>query len=285
MFTNANSYMNKRDEVEFYALQNDIDIMAIVESWASSEIMDAELAIEGFILFRRDRSRIPWQRGGGLLLYVRIGLQMEELQDVNRADCEALWCRMMIEKGREVIVGLCYRSGSNSKEEDEAMFDAIGRMAGKQLILLGDFNYPEIDWDEGCTTGEGERFLEVIQDNFMYQHVREATRGENILDLVLTSDQEMVADVRIEGPVGRSDHNVVCFDLNVSEQRKCFVREEFDYAKADWKAINGRLIEMDWNEEFKECSVQEMWNKIVSILNGLKVEYIPMRKGSRKRMK
>ena len=44
------------------------DIIGVTESWAHSDILDSELALEGYDLFRKDR---PVDRsGGGVLLYI-----------------------------------------------------------------------------------------------------------------------------------------------------------------------------------------------------------------------
>ena len=41
------------------------------------------------------------------------------------------------------------------------------------------------------------------------QHVLEATRGENVLDIVLSSQKEFVDNVKICEPLGCSDHNQI----------------------------------------------------------------------------
>ena len=50
---------------------------------------------------------------------------------------------------------------------------------------------------------------------FLTQHVKEPTRGGNILDLVLSKPGELVEDVEITEPLGTSDHNVAKFKIPV----------------------------------------------------------------------
>ena len=57
----------------------------------------------------------------------------------------------------------------------------------------------------------GERILNLVQDSFLSQHVLEATRGENVLDIVLSSQKEFVDNVKICEPLGCSDHNQIHF--------------------------------------------------------------------------
>ena len=42
---------------------------------------------------------------------------------------------------------------------------------------------------------------------FLTQHVLEPTREKNVLDIVLSSQKELVDNVKIFEPLGNSDHN------------------------------------------------------------------------------
>ena len=49
---------------------------------------------------------------------------------------------------------------------------------------MGDFNHGHIQWTSLQSTGrEDQEFLNLVQDSFLSQHVLEATRGENVLDI------------------------------------------------------------------------------------------------------
>ena len=54
-----------------------------------------------------------------------------------------------------------------------------------------------------------------FQDSFRIQHVLEPTRGENVLDIVLSSQKELMDNVKIHEPLGNSDHRQIHFDINV----------------------------------------------------------------------
>ena len=43
-------------------------IVGIPESWANKDITNAELGLEGYVMFRKDRIG---RRGGGVLLYIK----------------------------------------------------------------------------------------------------------------------------------------------------------------------------------------------------------------------
>ena len=48
----------------------------------------------------------------------------------------------------------------------------------------------------------------------------EPTRGENVLDIVLSSQKELVDNVKIHEPLGNSDHNQIHFDIKVKLKKR-----------------------------------------------------------------
>ena len=67
------------------------------------------------------------------------------------------------------------------------------------VIMAGDFNLPNINWNSDLQFiggNEGE-FVEILNDYFHTQISTVATRGNNLLDLVITRtpDQVSIHDV------------------------------------------------------------------------------------------
>ena len=64
----------------------DIDpqVIGITESWANKDIVDAELALTGYVMFRKDRQE---RRGWSRFTCIKESIQ---------ADCEeAIWCNIV----------------------------------------------------------------------------------------------------------------------------------------------------------------------------------------------
>ena len=73
----------------------DIDphIIGITESWATTDITDAEIGMTGYVMFRRDRIG---RRGGGIILYVKESIQAYEIKLERAADYDgAVWCKIV----------------------------------------------------------------------------------------------------------------------------------------------------------------------------------------------
>ena len=81
-----------------------------------------------------------------------------------------------------------------------------------------DFNHGTIKWDTLQSTGVEDQMLlclVVVQDNFLTQHVLEPTRAARILDIVLSSQKELVDNVVNQEPLGSSDHSQLHFIIKI----------------------------------------------------------------------
>ena len=79
LYTNAQSIVNKIDELRSVAFDIKPDIILINESWTHKDITTAYLHIQGYELSaRKDRTDTFAGRGGGLLVYSRNGIIVSE---------------------------------------------------------------------------------------------------------------------------------------------------------------------------------------------------------------
>ena len=93
-------------------------------------------------------------------------------------------------------------------------------------------------------TPEGTALEETCQERGLRQLVREPTRGEYLLDLVL-SDQE---DVLCRVLHGVSDHKLVEATLRLQVPKTETVpREVWNFAKADWTRAKELLKDANWH--------------------------------------
>ena len=184
---NARSIINKKTELNIMVDDIEPHIIGITESWANNDITNAELGLEGYVMFRKDRIG---RRGGGVLLYIKNTIPAYEVQLHEEADCnEAIWCNLVT--GRTtVIIGVVYRCPNITKQNNEQIHNAINEVSKGDCIIMGDFNHGNIKWETLQSTGvEDSTFLCLVQDNFLTQHVLEPTRAARVLDIVLSSQK------------------------------------------------------------------------------------------------
>lgn len=82
--------------------------------------------------------------------------------------------------------------------------------------MMRDFNHPDACW-KSSKSGykQYRRLLECIQNNFLVQALDKASRGLALLDLVLTSVEDLIKVVKTGGSLGCIDHTLVDFMKNM----------------------------------------------------------------------
>ena len=264
----------------------DIDphIIGITESWTNIDITDVELGLTGYVMFRKDRIG---RRGGGVILYVKESIQAYEIKLEREADCdEAVWCKI-VSGNSKLTIGLVYRSPNINKEDNTKIKNAIKEVSKGECIIMGDFNHGHIQWNSLESTGiEDQQFLFLIQDSFLTQHVLEPTRGENVLDIVLSSQKELVDIVKIVEPLGNSDHNQIHFDINVKSESKNKKTYKRNFHKGNYKDMRKYLAKLDWNNMLMNKTAIECWNILKYEIESIIDKFVPFQKqGKRCRKK
>jgi len=91
-------------------------------------------------------------------------------------------------RDRLIWVTLLWVCNRPPQEADEAFYKQLKVASQSQvLVLVGDFNYPDISWeDHTARQAQSRRFLQSTDDTFLIQVVEEPTRKGALLDLVLT---------------------------------------------------------------------------------------------------
>ena len=98
--------MNKIDLLQATVYDLLPDVIGITESWTHEDVLDSELTISGFHLFRCDRKN--GFTGGGVLLYVKDILNPVEYHTKGYYG-EHVWCKI-----HDLLIGLCYRSDNRA---------------------------------------------------------------------------------------------------------------------------------------------------------------------------
>ena len=280
---NARSIINKKDELNIMVDDIKPHIIGITETWANNYITYAELGLEGYAMFRKDRMG---RRRGGVLLYIKDNIPAYEVQLQEEADCnEAIWCKL-VTGHTTVTIGVVYRCPNITKQNNEKIHNAISEVSKGDCIIMGDFNHGNIKWDSLQSTGvEDQRFLCLVQDNFLTQHVLEPTRAARVLIIVLSSQKEFVDNVVIQEPLGSSDHNQLHFNINIKSDKTKVKQCRRDFRKGNYKEIRKSLALIDWNYKMKNKTATECWNMLRGELDSAIDSCVPMKKQSKQSKK
>ncbi|XP_048581671.1 uncharacterized protein LOC125561388 [Nematostella vectensis] len=246
---NACSLKGKDKRLEFQSLIDNYkpDIVNVNETHINDTVFSAEILEKGYTTFCKDRNEF----GGGVLSAFSNHLVVthEEQMDGNY---EGIWSKINIAGSKSLFVGSVYRTPDSNVDPLVALDGALCKLVKNpipNILITGDLNLPSISWEDdnyavrpNPTYGleVNHKFLDIVNDHSLTQHVMEPTRGENTLDLVLTTCPEMVLDLVVEP--GMSDHDLVLFDLNLKPSfNKKKPRKVFVFRKGNMGAVKTDL--------------------------------------------
>ena len=251
------------------------DFILLTETWCNDQISDAFLTVPGYELLpdlRVDREDTAGGRGGGILVYAKHGMQILSLDKTVIFD---QYCKFSV---NDITVYLIYRPPNGG----QVSLDNLTRLltgVESRVILIGDFNLPEVDWEAGTGAARSRTVLEAVEESMLAQMVECPThiRG-NILDLLLTNIPERVIDVEEVGRLGHSDHFMLMAKVSVTSATVQPDKVQADWARADWFGMRERLAAHDWRPELEARTTEEAWAYLKSeVLEAVRI-HVPMKK-------
>ena len=126
---------------------------------------------------------------------------------------------------KKAMICVCYRAPLTSAQEDEGLIALIINASNEITLVMLDFNFPAIKWESNEASGNEEKYLECMQDSFSTQHVLLHTRGDNILDLVMSNEEGSVENLTVGEPFGISDQCVIKWDMVIKRLQTRIVTE------------------------------------------------------------
>jgi len=203
----------------------------------------------------------------------------------NEEQLESFWVRIKGQAHKDdITVGVYYRPPDQEEEVDEAFYRRLQAASQSQaLVLMGDFNHPDISWEAHTVRqAQSRRFLQSIDDNFLMQVVEEPTRKGALLDLVLTNKEGLVEDVQAGGRVSCSDHEIVEFRILCGGSRVISRIKTLDPKRADFALFKELLGGILWARALEGRGVHECWSLFKQHFFHAREQCIPLRKKSSK---
>ena len=243
------------------------------------EINELEYNIKGYDSFYN--SKTPYR---GAVIYVHNSLNAVECENINNSDFdESIWCTFKGANKEKVLIGCIYRRHNEKKENDDKLFNLLKSEKLKvfdKVCIMGDFNFPKVKWGHTEVNQIDNEIKEKIQDAFLIQKVKKPTRrrkqdNPSLLDWVLVSEDELVSDIQHLAPLGKSDHDLLYFDLYVPKRRsQDSIVYKYDLKRGNYEEMRKELGEVDWtNINFD--NINHAWGKIKHEICELMEKHIP----------
>lgn len=214
---NARSIKNKTTSLSDFVISNQLDIMALTETWLCGDDRDARTIADlsntlcGYRVIHRPRVN---KNGGGVAIILRKGLEIKSIDHPTYGAMEGL--DINIKAGNcSLRLVTVYRPPPSVKNKltSSMFFDDFGSLTESILasqgscIICGDFN---LHMD--ATNSDVEHFQDLINSADLYQHVAFPTHIKgHTLDLVITSCQELVSQLQHSFDLPSDHASITCY--------------------------------------------------------------------------
>ena len=303
MYSNADQLLNKMEELKAQIAEKAPDIMLFTEVIPKAQknpIHETQVEIDGYQLFKNFNytdTNLGASGIRGVAIYVKEGISCEEIK-LQSTLSDQVWVKISLKNNDKLLCGCVYRSPTNDSDSTRASTTQVctvikeaAELDLSHLLIVGDFNYPRIDWDTEDVNENSpiiKPFLEEIQGNFLHQHVTQPTRYRedqepSLLDLILTNEEGMINEMTHNPPLGDSDHECLNFRIECYHAKsQSSVDQRRNYFKADYETIIKRLEEIDWNQVL-QGDFQTCYEKFITILEQCLEGCVPMFKAGKKK--
>ena len=226
MFFNADTLTNKIAEFEFIVKEHKPLIIGVNEVLPKNFkrlIYPEEFQLANYEMITHPNVENNSNRCS--ILYVHKSLTFKQIVPDTLFE-ENIMIEIKLQNDNKLLCGNFYRRGDCSSENNDNLIKLLHEMNHKgysHLLYMGDFNLPGIDWDTWSYNSTNvlnyeNQFIECLRDCYLFQHITQFTRKRgsdypSVLDLVFTNEENMVQDVELIAPVGKSDHSKVLFNF------------------------------------------------------------------------
>ena len=137
-FSNETAREDLRD-AEIHNLGG-FDVIALSETWLTSDILDCEVNIPGYAFIRKDRSLGKKSCGGGVIVYIKDGISYVQSNIQHDQNIEYIGIEITRNHSKLMLVSCIYRPGDQSMDKLLSELDQVLFKYHRGLILFGEFN-------------------------------------------------------------------------------------------------------------------------------------------------
>ena len=245
-YANVQSIFNKKREIELYISENNIDILLFTETFICNHHDPSEYFLQDFQCFPFFKNR------GGSCIYVRNRVSCYQVFPPNTCN-DSVWIVIKTQDSRKRLYGCVYLSPNTTNVNRELLLENINwaKCNFTESIIVGDFNLPDINWSTHTASSQySKMFLDQINDCGYEQVVSNPTRYRNnqnasLLDLILISEPDVINELAIEQPFGKSDHCKLNFKVKNRVQKIMEIPHKLNFKRLDEEKFISEMSKID----------------------------------------
>lgn len=282
---NFQSLRKKGKLLESILETTDADIVLGTETWLDTNIKSSEIfpPYLNLDVERRDRPSDPH---GGVLIAAKRELQLGNI--IKSDSLELISGTIKLEGQKRMRVASYYRPPTQVDDQStdkykEEITTLRNRRKNDIFLIGGDYNLPDINWKDHTIQSNqyplkvNRAYIDAVADNGLEQIVDFPTRGDNTLDLILTTHPSFKHRCKPIPSIGNSDHDIVLLDVACKATRpKPPRRKILLWKKADINKIQEDIA--TYGNTFMEKSfdnINSMWTDFKDKIHSIMEHRVP----------
>ena len=255
------------------------DLIMLQESWLDASYENFTIPNYAVVL-RRDRLEGKKSGYGGIIVYAHTKIR-DSIVNVYVSDvAERGWITVLTDLG-PILIGNWYRPPDGSPVETESLRDELDELQNNYIgtAIFGDMNVHQGKWlhfSRRARTLEGDRLQEIASEYDLRQMVRNPTRNEYLLDLLLTDIPDYFS-TNVKPPI--ADHSIVEATMSIpiprSEKKTRYV---WHYRQAQWGNLRARLNRVNWSQILEIDDVDECLKQFNAVILEAAHSHIPYKR-------
>ncbi|MCG8096816.1 MAG: hypothetical protein JAZ17_24870 [Candidatus Thiodiazotropha endolucinida] len=255
---------------------NSFGILAFSETWLHATVDSNELIFPLFqVPERKDR---PHDRYGGVMIYVKEGLDYRRRHDLEPRGIECIWIELS-SKHKHILFGLFYRPPSSDANYFSMMLDSLNLATDtglNDIIVTGDFNL------NALALPASRKITSLCSEFALCQCINEPTHftetSESLIDLLFVHNKNSLILSGVGDPFLGQEHRYHCPIYGAFKfcrpKIKSFTRQIWNYDRGDYNLLRTKAADTDWNT-LRNDDVDVYASNIINHLLSIAKDCIP----------
>lgn len=269
-------------------------MIVICETWLTKNHKSEEYFPPDFVVHRKDRYNFDTNlKGGGVLIALKTSISNEMIACHSHLDIIAV--RVKLNNSSILFIAVYIPHGASIEIYTEIIsyIDSIVTSSvseGDQLMVLGDFNLPDLNWFDidgvlsPCSTDQSSQLITDYFANIATCQLNRIPNSQGkFLDLIFANDVLYSELASCEDITGCSSiyHTPLSIDIFHEKCDTTFVSNDnfyVNFRRADFISLNQFLLNSDWNFLQRGYNLNDMVGLIYERLwTGIRM-FVPLAK-------
>ena len=264
-----------------------IDFLDVSETWLTPSVTDSFISIPGYEIARHDSPSNRCKHG--VSVYIKNVLKYEII------NCDVDNVLIVCLTDLNLYIVTIYRPPSYNLIENMKLVQFIESFCfGKEVVVQGDFNLPDVDWISDSSSNSSSHLGESFYNAFVTVGLNQIIDcptihpSGNILDLFFTSDLERIGSYEVLHCLPNCAHSPVLVnyiyqflpDSDVASNESSSI--EYLWSRGRFDLLSRCLADVDWESELDTLLPDAQYCKFLNIIHPLIDRFVPVKVPSAK---